>query len=245
MVEMKKTRINGRWDIILPEHRAARPEWYDPNGWEKARLERLCAEIEKGDTVYYVGAEEGDMGALCQMWGAVVVLVEPNPAAWPNIKAIWEANNLGLPHAMFDGFASNQTSKDAYQHVFTSGWPPSATGEIIGNHGFKELFLEAANYPQIRLAELTGYAGIMYPDIVSIDVEGSEWQVLRGMESILNSPQKPKIFLSLHPEFLFHQWKEYANDLRGWIKSFGYAEELLDYQHEVHLFYGEAGDRGD
>ena len=25
--------------------------------------------IGKGDVVYYVGAEEGEMPALCQMWG--------------------------------------------------------------------------------------------------------------------------------------------------------------------------------
>jgi hypothetical protein len=29
--------------------------------------------LAKGDVVYYVGAEEGEMVALCQMWGAEVV----------------------------------------------------------------------------------------------------------------------------------------------------------------------------
>jgi hypothetical protein len=32
-------------------------------------------------------------------------------------------------------------------------------------------------------------------------------------------------------------WKEYLYDLRQFIKGIGYTETLIDYQHEVHLFY--------
>ena len=103
MTKMVKAKLNGLFEIILPEHRAARPEWYTEEGWEKARLEKLHEEIKRQKlnkikpVVYYVGAEEGEMSALCQIWGADVVLFEPNPLVWPNIRAIWEANNPWLP----------------------------------------------------------------------------------------------------------------------------------------------------
>ena len=48
---------------------------------------------------------------------------------------------------------------------------------------------------------------------------------------------KPKIWLSGHPEFMLQQWDESLYNLRQWIKGFGYKETLIDYQHEVHLFY--------
>jgi hypothetical protein len=97
---MVKARRNGMYDIVLPKHRADRPQWYSPEGWEKARLAALGNEITRqrdagGEpVVYYVGAEEGEMAALCQIWGANVVLFEPNQRVWSNIKAIWEANAL-------------------------------------------------------------------------------------------------------------------------------------------------------
>ncbi len=41
MAEMIKCKINGKFDIILPKHRADRPEWYTDNGWKKKRLEHM------------------------------------------------------------------------------------------------------------------------------------------------------------------------------------------------------------
>lgn len=231
MKEMVKTTLNGQYEIIIPKHRADRPDWYTIEGWERTRLNSMHDNIGKGDVVFYVGAEEGEMPALCQMWGAEVVLFEPNPKVWPNIKAIWEANELDEP-ATFQGFCCNNTSiidiKNALQH----GFPDCAENEVIGNHGFKELYLEAENYNRIRIDDITSHT----PTAISIDVEGSEFEVLRGAEQTLRN-HKPKIWLSGHPEFMFHQWGEYLGDLRNWIKDFGYKETLLDYKHEVHLFY--------
>jgi hypothetical protein len=60
--------------------------------------------------------------------------------------------------------------------------------------------------------------------------------VLEGAERVLRE-HKPKIWLSGHPEFMLQQWNESLYSLRHWIKEFGYKETLLDYEHEVHLFY--------
>lgn len=243
MAEMVKAKLNGEFNIVLPKHRAERPEWYIEQGWEKKRLDRLCKRIflrdvgyeghpRDPDVVYYVGAEEGEMAALCQMWGARVVLFEPNDLVWPNIKAIWDANKLDYPILCFSGFASNHDSKTG--EIYAQSFPPSADGEVIGNHGFKEL-ADPGEIPQVKIDTLVDQTAIV-PTIISLDVEGSEWEVLRGAEKTLRE-YHPTIFLSLHPEFMYHHFKEHSGDLRKWIKDLGYTEELIDYQHEVHLVY--------
>lgn len=232
-VEMVEAKLNNRYKLIIPKHRADRPDWYTEDGWERARLNSLHHNLKKGDVLYYVGAEEGEMPALCQNWGAEVFLFEPNPKVWPNIKAIWEANSLADP-ITFAGFASHTTERKG--EPLQKGFPACADDEIIGNHGFKELYLEAENYPQIKLDDVWGAGIYKPPTAITLDVEGSEWRVLEGATETLRT-HKPKIWLSGHPEFMFHQWGEYLSDLRNWIKAFGYKETLLDYQHEVHLFY--------
>lgn len=232
MVQMIKSLLNGKYEITIPKHRADRPEWYTDTGWERERLDSIHSKLTQGDIVYYVGAEEGEMAALCQIWGAEVILFEPNNLVWPNIKSIWEANNLDAPLAIFNGFAANKDYKVAEN--FMRIWPQSANGEVIGNHGFKEL-ADPGDIAQVKIDTIVNIYGTI-PTAISLDVEGSEWEVLRGAEQTLNK-YKPKIWLSGHPEFLYIHFGEYLGDLRAWIKNIGYKETLLDYQHEVHFYY--------
>lgn len=232
MTEMVETLINGRWPLLLPEHRAARPEWDLANGgWERERLDAMADRIGPSDVVFYCGSEEGEFPALCQIWGAEVALFEPNPKVWANTKAIWDANKLHVP-VCWPGFASNET-RDLGAEL-RQAWPECASGKVVGDHGFKELHLEAANYPQIRIDDAV--AQWKPPTVVCFDVEGSEFELLRGAEQTLHD-HRPALFASIHPEFLYAQWGEYSRDLRNWIVSLGYQETILAYEHELHALY--------
>ena len=234
MTEMKKVIVNGEFEITLPDHRAARPEWYEPKGWEKPRLKHMSENISSGDVMYYVGAEEGEFAALCQMWGAEVVVFEPNPKVWSHFPLLWSANNLDLPMVCIPGFASDKINN--LSRIYYNEWPPEVNNVIEAAHGFKELYLEGETYGQITIDSCVYDHGIKPPTAISLDVEGSEWRVLEGAEKVLRE-HKPKIWLSGHPEFMLQQWNESLYNLRQWIKGLGYTEIILDYQHEVHLYY--------
>jgi len=234
MTEMRKVIVNGEFEITLPEHRAARPDWYQPHGWEKPRLKHMSENISSGDVMYYVGAEEGEFAALCQMWGAEVVVFEPNPKVWSHFPLLWSANNLDLPIVCIPGFASDKIN--SLSRIYYNEWPPEVNDVIEAAHGFKELYLEGETYGQITIDSCVYDHGIKAPTAISLDVEGSEWRVLGGAERVLRE-HKPKIWLSGHPEFMLQQWNESLYNLRQWIKGLGYTEIILDYQHEVHLYY--------
>ncbi len=245
MAEMVNATLNGLWKIKLPKHRADRPDWYTDHGWERKRLEALHQEIKRqklnkvDPVVYYVGAEEGEMPALCQMWGARVVMFEPNPLVLPNVKAIWDANKLKMPYALFVGFASSSTELDPPHPNklavgFIKEWPECAYGPVIGNHGFKELYLESDAFPQTKMDDLLDR--LDPPTIITFDCEGSEWEAMKGAEHILKT-YKPAIFASISPEFMFHQFGQYSRDFRNWMIGFGYNETLLAYDHELHTMY--------
>jgi FkbM family methyltransferase len=234
MTEMKKVIVNGEFEITLPDHRAARPEWYEHKGWEKPRLRHMSENISSGDVMYYVGAEEGEFAALCQMWGAEVVVFEPNPKVWSHFPLLWSANNLDLPIVCIPGFASDKINN--LSRIYYNEWPPEVNNVIEAAHGFKELYLEGESYGQITIDSCVYDHGIKPPTAISLDVEGSEWRVLGGAEKVLRE-HKPKIWLSGHPEFMLQQWNESLYNLRQWIKGLGYTEIILDYQHEVHLYY--------
>ena len=234
MTEMVKCKLNGKWEIILPKHRADRPEWYTEKGWEKKRLEAMHDEIKEGTVVYYIGGEEADMCGLCVSWGADIVIYEPNPKVWSNAKAIWQANNFPTPHTI-QAFASNETRIIDKANSFKHGFPECAEHEIDSAHGFKELNKESHTYNQMKIDDLVP----LYkpPDVITLDVEGSEGHVLRGAEQTLRK-YHPIIFLSLHPEMIHEQYGEWGAELREWIISLGYKETLIDYPlHEVHLRY--------
>jgi len=232
MAEMIKCKINGKFDIILPKHRADRPEWYTEDGWEKKRLEHMHKKISEQDSpvIYYIGTEEGDMAGLCALWGGDMVLFEPNDKVWTNIKAIWEANRLPAP-IFLTAFAANETYGEVA--ICSLG---DITGEVIHDHGFKEL-CDPGDIPRVKIDDMVSRAEGKVPDFISLDVEGSEWEVLRGAEQTLKT-HRPGIYLSLHPEFIHEQYNEWGAELRAWLIGIGYKETLIDYPfHEVHLYY--------
>lgn len=238
MVDMIKVKLNGKWDLILPEHRAARPEW--KTGWEKETLDALEKNILPTDIVFEIGAEEGDMSALIAKWCiGRIVLFEPNPKVWPNLRAIWEANNIPMPLGYFVGFAGTQDIATPNNLNFElgekNGWPTCAYGEVIGNHGFRHLAEEADSTPQIKIDTYVRQFKIL-PNVITMDIEGAEFEALKGAEETLKY-HHPIIFVSIHPEFMNHHFGQFEKELHVYLENLGYQWKHLAYDHEHHYVF--------
>lgn len=233
------TNINDAWTIRLPSHRAL--QYMDPRTGGKWELERLAAmhEVIRPDSVVMdIGAEQGDMTALIASWvpDGQVVAVEPNPWVWPCIRAIFDENDLTPPAATFVGFAGGRpvvpTNPDGVRRGFFHGWPDCATGVVDPAAGFAHLAQEQDRVPTTTVDELVKRTGLV-PDVVTMDVEGSEWHVLRGALLTL-ARRRPVVFVSVHPEFLADLYGQCPADVFALMGKAGYNRELLAVDHEEH-----------
>lgn len=203
--------------------------------------------IKPGDVVYDVGAEEGDFPALFALWGADVVLIEPNPKVWPNIRAIFEANEL-VDHVsgIWCGFAGDEYRPNGdwvAEHVGAHRderdndlWPLCSRGPVISDHGFLVL-PERPDVPVITLDTLRSSYGA--PQHITIDVEGAELTVLRGADKILRT-YRPYVFVSVHIDMPWIDEK-YPGDtgekLNEYMAERDYEGVYLTTDHEQHWIY--------
>lgn len=241
----KKVKINGKWDIILPESSA--DEWignmaHHHNQWEMPRLLKLEELIKSGyaydPTVMYIGAYKGDMAALLASWGAKLIVMESTPAFWTLIKETWDLNKeLPDPIAFWSGLVSSKSTEPP-EVVVLNEWPKRQAEYIEGKVGFTHLAESGEdheNFPQISIDDFVRLSGLI-PDIITMDVEGSELEILKGAISIIEA-YHPTFMLSVHPEFMFHNHGTYERELHDLLRDRGYKGEWLDYDHEHHWLY--------
>lgn len=226
---LREVKICDRWPLLLPEHRAARGEaWL---WWEKPRLESMFHNLHQGDVIYDIGTEEGDLSALFAQWCGEIVLVEPNPRVWPNVKAIFEANGLPAPAGAFVGFAGPE--RHGLQEAWTKAWPDCADGEIIGDHGF----LNLCERPEVQVTTIDTMAlWHATPTAITMDIEGAELLALRGAGKTL-SEAKPLVWVSIHPDFSLDMYGTTRQDVLDLMGSHGYRYEHLAAEHEHHVFF--------
>jgi len=234
------TRVNDSWTIRLPSHRAIQ-YLQDSTGWERARLAAMHDVITPTSVVYDVGAEQGDMTGLMAQWApeGALVAIEPNPWVWPCIKAIFDENDLTPPAATFVGFCGERpqppTNPDGVRRGFFRGWPECATGVIDPAAGFAHLAQETDVVPTTTVDELVARTGLV-PDVITMDVEGAEWFVLRGATRTL-AQHRPTVFVSVHEAFLADFFGQCPADVDRLMAKAGYDGELLAVDHEAHMKY--------
>lgn len=219
---MLLTKINNKWDLLLPEHRAQRPNW---KFWEYERNHAMYCAIRPGDVIVDVGAEEGDLSALYAKWAGPtgeIHLIEPSPKMWPWIRQTFEANDLEIGK-VFVGFAGKENIKGEVQITDI---------ETIPDPGFAHINENDGTIPQIKLDDF-----IQTCDVITMDVEGGEYDVLLGAKRLLTE-EKPIVFVSVHPEFLRERYNMTPDDLHVLMTHhYGYEGTYLGYDHEYHWLY--------
>lgn len=253
MTDMVPVDINDRWQLLLPEHRAARPEW---PWWEATRLAAeyhvITGMVDAGrrPVVWCVGAEEGDMPALYALWGAAVVLIEPNPKVWPNIRAIFEHNTLSdRIRATAVALVGSPDMVDMYppesdvgplpvsNDFHADGWPRSAFGPVIGDHGFRHLMDGRATTPTTTIDDLVYTHQFPVPDVITMDIEGGEGHAIAGAFHVMTRIA-PTWFVSVHPEFMDDMYGHGPDiEVHMPFEMAGYTETFLTIDHEHHWMF--------
>lgn len=235
---MQEITINGKWTLALPAHRSS----MDWDHWEKERLDSMHNHLDEGDVIFDVGAEEGDLPALWSSWGCEVVCFEPGVKYWPNIKAIWEANHLTPMKGYFVGFVSDVTDlspknldKTEQGSTADGRWPSVANGHLWDQSDFRHLAQQSTESPQVTIDDFVDTTGII-PNALTIDVEGSEFRVLKGAKKTLKN-NSVKVWVSIHID---RPWVDEfyrgftADDVVSFMSGLGYDAEHLVTDHEEH-----------
>lgn len=233
-----KTTISGLGPIWMPDHRAQRTQrgW-----WEAARLHSMRTMLNEHDLLLDVGAEEGDLSALFASWGLGIYLVEPNPKAWPWIASMFECNELTQRvHGWYVGLLGDWEAEcnrevSVKGHLGDLGWPECADEEGVPDHGFFHLAEHLPVSPVMTLDQLVA-ATKFEPTAITMDVEGGELRVMSGAVATLTC-LRPKVWISVHDQFMRDMYDQTAEDLHGFMGAFDYDPVYLAHDHEEHWMY--------
>lgn len=234
--------INETYSIVLPEFRhefhAARPNW------EKGRLESCHELMKPGLVVYDIGAEVGDFTSLYRQWvgelGSVIP-VEPASHQWNFIKGTWDANGfINPPAASFCGLVGDE-SRGFAGGLHLGSWCQQTDEEGVPDGGFVHLKESKRDYPVATIDTLAMY---VVPDVIVLDIEGSEWHALAGAMHTLTE-HGPFCYVSIHdvsddpswPGSTLGWYGKTADDIHNLMSECGYEHEELPSYGEAERFF--------
>lgn len=207
-------------------------------GWERGRMQSMLANINHGDVVFDIGAEQGDISVMLAKKSGKIILFEPSPMMWPHIRDNFNRNGL-IPLDCYVGFASDVTKESPenlnYKDEMVDGYPKCAYEKLNNVRGFRHLHEEFSATKQITVDDYCERTKI-YPHLVTIDVEGSEFNVLQGMIETIDKIM-PIIYVSVHPDFLYMNYGKFFNDIGNFFNERGYKSDYLGFDHEMHMVY--------
>lgn len=224
---------NYDYELLLNEPLASWDVW---DYWEVERVKSMEAHLKEGDILFDVGTETG----WCNLVYAKIVgpenmvLIEPSPEFWPNIKSLWQ-KNFGdvFPLSCYAGFFSDKTNSLEVlpKHTF----PSLSDGPLIDKNSYKNISENAHEVPQITIDKYVELTGIV-PDAITVDVEGAELLVLKGAEKLLTE-KSIHLWVSEHDDLALKGYNTNPDDVANFMQGLGYSREVLGTNHERHVYY--------
>lgn len=230
---MKQATVNKRHTLILPDKIA---EWDAISHWERPRFASMEEHIQPGMVLLDVGAEHGWISAILAGFvggGDNMILVEPTPEFWRNIRLTWEANGLAKPRLMCQALVGN----DGHTAGIVD-WPDCSEGEEFGVTSYRYLH-EPKHLEETPCTTIDTLAAQSPVDAITIDVEGAELEVLRsGVATLLTS--RPLVWASLHPDLMERDYGTNPDEVIDFMRAMQYDGEYLGTDHEQHWFFRPA-----
>lgn len=199
-------------------------------GWEDIERDVYNAfadAVQPGDVVYDIGAHIGTYSILALKKSAPsgrVVAYEPENLARAFLERHLRSNGVedrAIVRPICCG--SDVGTASLYYRE----------GEANGESGLLPAReLRSKTVPVRKIDSEVAELGLI-PTIIKIDVEGWEWEVLKGAAETLRR-YRPLLFLSLHPRALATLGAT-AEDVQQWLTPFGYRHQVLGSDHELHV----------
>jgi FkbM family methyltransferase len=182
MIKSTKTRYSNSFSYYDTDEMIGRS--LDLYGeYSQFELEFLLAMLNKDSVVYDVGANIGYHTTAFASVAKKVYAFEPHPKNY----ALLEQNTRDLDHVYIGKYAVSNSNTTCYITDFDP--------ETAGNFGMVKV---VDDFSGIETTAITlDTAGLDLPDMIKIDVEGSELQVLQGCEKIIQQ-KCPVIFYEAH-----------------------------------------------
>jgi FkbM family methyltransferase len=177
--------------------------------------EALRRTIAPGAVVYDVGANVGFFTVLAARFAGpegTVVAFEPAPECAASVRANAAVNGFESNIRVVEAALGASAHRERLFVVADASWSRLASR---GEHSQTDNTVEV---DVLALDELVARAEIPPPDVVKIDVEGSELDVLQGMRRTL-AEHRPAIVVE------FHETNRAVAEL---LAGVGYAAENLD-----------------
>jgi FkbM family methyltransferase len=238
---MRQRIINDNFTVVVPDTIA---DWDAPSNCERERIGHMLENLRFDDVLYDIGTEHGWISILLAVYGVGgenMVLVEPSPEFWPDIRLCWEHNNQGLPIACFPGFVAEDPTLNeglTLDEIPLRAWPPSADGPESAPMAYRYLHDNHHKIQKIPVAtidQLVEWTG-RPPRGITMDIEGAELGALRGAEHTLIH-HRPLVWVSIHPTMMRRDYGTYPGDVTRFMMDHGYRPEHLATDHEEHWFF--------
>lgn len=201
------------------------------SGGEKDQMEKFIKSIKRGDVVWDVGSFVGMYSILASQAvgaGGRVYAFEPEPNSWELLNKNCELNKITNMITMKMALSDSNGKAT----IYSSKTDDVAIHSLRKSHGLDERGTTTDTYTGDYLVD---NMKVMLPNVVKVDVEGADFQVLRGMQKILSHPNCRFLLIEVHPKILPDFGKS-LDDVRHIILSFGFSisEEILRGD-EVHF----------
>jgi FkbM family methyltransferase len=190
--------------------------------------ELLKSELRHSDCYFDVGAHTGFFCLIASRFvgpSGKILAIEPDPDNFVTLKANMAKN--GITQITIEEAAAWSS---VGQVIFERA--PDISNRTQGHiASAADPRLTRINVPAVRLDDIVFSEGYSAPDLIKMDVEGSEWDALQGAERLLNETH-PKLLCEIHD---LHD----MDRIGSYLKRFGYAVEEWKPAHPRYSDYSQ------
>jgi len=200
---------------------------------EPATVEWIESSFKAGDVFYDIGANVGAYSLVCfgfLQGKTKVYAFEPGFTTFPQLCKNIYLNSAGEVIVPLQIALSDETCVSAFHYQnLVPGGALHTLGAPIDYRGKRfnpEVTVPTLTY---KLDEFVRQFGLPVPNHMKIDVDGTEYQVLKGSEVILRSPELRSIILEINEE------RGCADEIGRLLQKNGFV--LQSERNELRVYY--------